>query len=100
MATLCLGTALSRQQLSDEIPDALDVAIPRGTRAPVTRVPVRWHTFDASTFHVGRELVRVQPGISIGQYAAERCIVDAFRLRGREGHELGHEALRRWLRRP
>jgi hypothetical protein len=24
--------------------------------------------------------------------------VDAFRARGREGHEVGYEALRRWLR--
>jgi hypothetical protein len=99
-ATLCLGTALSRQQLSDEIPAARDVAIPRGTRPPTTRTPVRWHTFDPSTFEVGREHVPIQQGVHIGQYSSERSIVDAFRLRGREGHELGYEALRRWLRRP
>src|SRR5215218_6976998 len=44
-ATLCLGTALSQLQLSDEIPAARDVAIPRGTRPPTTRARVRWHTF-------------------------------------------------------
>jgi 2-polyprenyl-6-methoxyphenol hydroxylase-like FAD-dependent oxidoreductase len=43
--------------------------------------------------------VSIHHGIDIGQYSPERSIVDAFRLRGREGHELGHEALRRWLRR-
>jgi Transcriptional regulator, AbiEi antitoxin len=99
-ATLCLGTALSRQELSDEIAATRDVAIPRGTRPPTTRARVRWHTFDPTTFEVGRELVPVHHGITIGQYSAERSIVDAFRLRGREGHELGYEALRRWLRRP
>jgi hypothetical protein len=99
-ATLCLGTALSRQQLSDEIPSARDVAIPRGTRPPATRAQVRWHTFDPATFDVGREKLSIQRGVHIGQYTAERSIVDAFRLRGREGHELGNEALRRWLRRP
>lgn len=99
-ATLCLSTALSLQQLSDEIPSARDVAIPRGTRPPATRAQVRWHTFDPATFEVGRETVAVQKGVFIGQYTPERSIVDAFRLRGREGHELGYEALRRWLRRP
>ena len=99
-ATLCLGTALSRHQLSDDIPAARDVAIPRGTRPPTTRASVRWHTFDPATFEVGRERVPLQHGIHIGQYGPERSIVDAFRLRGREGHELGYEALRRWLRRP
>ena len=99
-ATLCLGTALSRQQLSDEIPAALDVAIPRGTRPPTTRARVRWHTFDPSTFEMGRERLPIQQSICVGQYGPERSVVDAFRLRGREGHELGYEALRRWLRRP
>lgn len=33
-------------------------------------------------------------------YSAERSIVDGFRLRGREGHELANEALKRWLRKP
>lgn len=36
----------------------------------------------------------------LGIYGAERCIVDAFRLRHLEGEELAIEALRRWLRRP
>jgi hypothetical protein len=99
-ATLCLGTALSLHELSDEIPSARDIAVPRGTRPPATRAQVRWHTFDPVTFAVGREKVAVHKGIYIGQYTAERSIVDAFRLRGSEGRELGHEALRRWLRRP
>jgi hypothetical protein len=35
----------------------------------------------------------------IGIYSAERCIVDAFRLRSDVGYELGRDALREWLRR-
>ena len=99
-ATLCLGTALSLHSLSDDIPASRDVAIPRGTRPPTTRARVQWHTFNPATFNIGRELVSVNQRVKIGRYNAERSIVDAFRLRGREGHELGNEALRRWLRRP
>jgi hypothetical protein len=99
-ATLCLGTALSRYQLSDEIPAALDIAVPRGTHVPKTRARTRWHRFEPATFEIGRELLQVDPDTTIGLYTPERCIVDAFRLRGREGHDVANEALRRWLRKP
>jgi predicted transcriptional regulator of viral defense system len=98
-ATLCLSTALARHGLSDDIPAAPDIALPRGTRTPAIHAPVRWHHFAADTFDLGRGVLAVDSATSIGIYCAERSIIDAFRTRGREGHELGHEALRRWLRR-
>lgn len=99
-ATLCLTTALVRHGLSDAIPAAPDLALPRGTRAPAVSIPVAWHHFERSTFDVGRETFAIDTTTSFGVYSVERSIVDAFRLRGSEGPELGYEALRRWLRRP
>lgn len=99
-ATLCLGTALIRHQLSDEIETAPNIALPRGTRTPVTRARARWHYFEPSTFGLARETVKLDSKTVIGLYSAERSIVDAFRLRGTEGHDMANEALRRWLRRP
>lgn len=98
-ATLCLETALARHGLSDALITAPDLALRRGTRPPAASSPVRWHFFQPETFELGRELVELDPGISIGLYSAERSIVDAFRLRGREGRDVANEALRRWLRR-
>jgi hypothetical protein len=98
-ATLCLSTALVRHGLSDAIPAAPDVALPRGARPPTVDLTVAWHHFDRATFDVGRDSSPVDVTTSIGLYSAERSIVDAFRLRGTEGPELGYEALRRWLRR-
>jgi hypothetical protein len=60
---------------------------------------VKWHVFDPNTFQLGREAVKLDADTSIGIYSAERSIVDAFRLRGVVGPELGREALRAWLRR-
>jgi hypothetical protein len=99
-ATLCLGTALSRHQLSDEIPASFDVALPRGTRTPVTTAPARWHSFEVATFDLGRDTFALDAHIAIGLYTPERSIIDAFRLRGREGRDVAYEALRRWIRRP
>ncbi len=97
--TLCLISALARHGLTDQIPATIDVAIPRGRRAPVLTAPVSWHHFARETFPVGRELLSVGVDEQIGIYNAERCIIDSFRLRHREGTDIAIEALRSWLRR-
>ena len=97
-ATVCLTSALAYYDLTDQIPQALHVAIPRGSRAPATEGAISWHLFAADSFDVGRTNIAI-PGASlrIGIYTAERSIADAFRLRGSLGYELGRDALRTWL---
>jgi predicted transcriptional regulator of viral defense system len=99
-ATICLTSALAQHELSDIIPSALDIAIPRGTRAPAADSAIAWHHFAASTFDLGREAIPILgTDLMIGLYSAERSIADAFRLRGEAGYELGRDALKEWLRR-
>jgi hypothetical protein len=98
-ATVCLLTALSHHDLTDQIPPQIDVALPRTRRQPVVDLPVAWHRFDVATFHIGRETLHLGGSLSIGLYGPERCVIDAFRLRHRLGEEIAIEALRRWLRR-
>lgn len=99
-ATICLASALAHHDLTDEIPETLDAAIPRGSRIPATQAAITWHLFDRETFDLGREEIDI-PGseLRIGIYSPERCIADAFRLRGGVGYELGRDALKEWLRR-
>ncbi|MCC6227409.1 MAG: hypothetical protein IT195_13530 [Microthrixaceae bacterium] len=99
-ATICLTSALARHELTDGIPATIDLALPRGARAPATSAPITWHKFDPRTFELGRDEVDVGAGYRIGLYSAERSICDAFRLRHLEGSEQAIEALKRWLRRP
>ena len=96
-ATLCLTSALARHGLTDEIPATIDVALPRGTYRPAVRAPVTWHLFDPHTFQIGRTTVPLDEQTSIGLYDAPRSIIDAARLRHREGSELVYGALSRWL---
>ncbi|MGF1645521.1 MAG: type IV toxin-antitoxin system AbiEi family antitoxin domain-containing protein [Kineosporiaceae bacterium] len=98
-ATVCLRSALSRHDLIDDIPFKLDIAIPRGRRAPRTWAPTRWHHFDRATFTLGRVDLSLTSELTMGLYTAERSIIDAFRLRHQEGTELAHAALKEWLRR-
>ncbi len=98
-ATMCLRSALARHELIDDIPSAIDIALPRGSWTPETTAPVRWRHFDRDTFDLGRESLDIGGDRSIGIYSAERSIIDAFRLRHLEGADLANEALKRWLRR-
>ncbi|WP_223175179.1 type IV toxin-antitoxin system AbiEi family antitoxin domain-containing protein [Schaalia sp. JY-X159] len=98
-ATLCLLTALSLHDLTDEIPARSDVAIPRGAQ-PVTvyHAPIAWHRFDVDTFSIGRGQYALPGGMSIGLYSAERTLIDLFRLRHTWGSDLALDALKQWLR--
>ncbi len=97
-ATMCLTSALVLHGLSDAIPSATDIALPRSTRHPAGFDHVTWHTFDTSTFAVGRTLITTAGDMSLFTYSPERTIIDCFRLAYREGFDQANLALRRWLR--
>ena len=100
-ATICLTSALAHYELTDSIPAALDMAIPRGSRIPAPGTSaITWHLFDRATFDLGRDQIPI-PGTEtrIWLYSPERSIADAFRLRGDAGYDLGRDALKEWLRR-
>lgn len=97
-ATLCLTSALAYQELTDDIPPAVNVALPRSQRPPKTEAPVTWHRFDSDTFDIGRNTTPVTGQLDIGIYSAVRTIVDAYRLRHLYGTNQALEALKRWLR--
>lgn len=97
-ATLCLISTLSHHDLTDIIPDAYDLALPRGTRHPALSGAARWHSFDRDTFTLGRERSTIVGNTTMHVYNAPRTIVDAYRLRASLGPHIANEALRRWLR--
>lgn len=97
--TMCLLSALAKHELSDVIPPAHDIAVPRGGWQPAVSAPVRWHQFDVATFDIGRDEIDIDETHTLGLYDAPRSIVDAYRLRHEVGPEVANEALRRWLRR-
>ena len=98
---ICLNSALSFWDLTDEVPAEVHLAVPRGTHRPrISYPPVRVHVFVAGTFELGRERVRLESGEEICIYSPERSVVDAMRLRGQVGADVAYEALRLYLRSP
>jgi predicted transcriptional regulator of viral defense system len=99
--TICLNSALSFWDLTDEVPAEVHLAVPKGAHRPIIDYPpVRVHVFAAGTFDLGRERVRLESGEEIHIYSPKRSVVDAMRLRGQVGADVAYEALRRYLRRP
>ena len=99
--TICLNSALSFWDLTDEIPAEVHLAVPRGSRLPSIGYPqTRVHVFAADTFELGREQVRLESGEEVTIYSPERSVVDAMRLRSQVGTDVAYESLRGYLRRP
>jgi predicted transcriptional regulator of viral defense system len=97
-ATIALRSALVRHDLTDDIPAAIDIAIPRGDWAPKIGANVTWHRFATTTFDIGREQLRIDDDRTIGLYSAPRTIIDTYRLQHHQGVDQANDALKRWLR--
>lgn len=99
-AIVCLVSALTVHDLTDEIPPAVQLAVPRGVHPPrISYPPVEFSRFDPTTFDLGREEFEAAPGEFIAVYSAERTVADCMRLRHRVGDTVAIRALRTYLSR-
>lgn len=95
---ICLNSAASFWDLSDEMPDAVHLAIARGRHRPrIAYPPTRVHVFAAATFSLGRTMEKIESGETIAISSPERTVIDLMRLRSRVGRDLALGALRRYL---
>lgn len=99
-AVLCGESALALHELIDDIPSAVHIAVPRGSRRPtISYPPTVVAQYAAKTFDLGVERFEAAPGETIPAYNAARSVVDAMRHRGRIGETLALSSLGRYLRR-
>ena len=101
MATVCLNSALSYWDLTDEIPLAVHIAVPTGSRRPAISIPkAKVHVFNARTFDIDRQRETTDADEPFWVYSAERSVVDALRMPRWVGRDVGLHALRRYMSRP
>lgn len=97
---ICLNSAASFWDLTDEMPSSVHVAVARGRHRPrIAYPPTRVHVFAAETFTLGRVHQKVDSSESIAVSSMERTVVDLLRLRTRVGRDVALSALRAYLRR-
>jgi predicted transcriptional regulator of viral defense system len=100
VAIVCLISAAAVHDLTDEIPAAVQIAVPRSSHPPrVTLPPTAVFRFEPSTFELGLTHVEAAPGESVRIYDPARTVVDLMRLRHRVGEPTALAALHRYLRR-
>jgi hypothetical protein len=103
VAVACLLTSASLHDLTDDIPPAVQIAVPRSSNRPrISYPPVEVFQFDADTFDLGLDSVEAAPGEPVRVYGPERTVIDLMRLRLRRriGEPTALIALRRYLTRP
>ncbi|MFE9678879.1 type IV toxin-antitoxin system AbiEi family antitoxin domain-containing protein [Streptomyces sp. NPDC006259] len=99
-AVVCGESALALHELIDDIPAAVHIAVPRGSRRPtISYPPTVVAQYAARTFDLGIERFEAAPGETVPMYNAARSVVDAMRHRSRLGETLALSALGRYLRR-
>ncbi len=95
---ICLSSAASFWDLTDELPDLVHVAVARGRHRPSIAYPSTLvHVFAADTFALGRVQQSLESAETIAISSRERTVVDLLRLRSRVGRDLALSALRRYL---
>jgi predicted transcriptional regulator of viral defense system len=98
-AVVCGESALALHELIDDIPAAVHIAVPRGTRRPTISYPATVVAqYAPATFALGVEQFEAAPGETVLVYNAARSVVDAMRHRSRIGETLALSALGRYLR--
>lgn len=96
-AVLCLVTALHLHGLTQEIPRAVHVALPRGVHpARLHHPPLEVYHFSASSYSAGVEDREVD-GVAVRVTIPAKSVADAFKFRSRVGLESAIDALKQAL---
>lgn len=98
-AVICGESALAIHELIDDIPAAVHIAVPRGTRRPaISYPPIVVAQYAVKSFDLNVEQYEAATGEFVPVYDAARSVVDAMRHRHRIGQTLALAALGRYLR--
>lgn len=96
---ICVNSAASFWDLTDEMPGLVHVAVARGRHRPrIAYPPTQAHVFAADTFALGRIHQPIDSSETIAVSSRERTVVDLLRLRARVGRDVALSALRAYLR--
>jgi predicted transcriptional regulator of viral defense system len=93
-AVICLVSALSYHDATNEVPHEVHVALPPRTKAPrLDHPPVRVFWFSGDALSMGVETVTLD-GVEVRVYDLPKTVVDCFRFRSKLGLDVAVDALR------
>jgi predicted transcriptional regulator of viral defense system len=91
---VCLLSALSFHEATNEIPRYINIAIPRGAYAnKINYPPVKFYHFASEAWKAGIEKFEIE-GYQIKVYSLAKTIADCFKFRNKIGMNIAREALK------
>jgi len=94
---VCLISALSFHEITDEIPSEVQMAIPKGSRRNLITYPkVRFYNFSKKTWEAGIEEIK-ESGHTFKVYSAAKTIADCIKFRSQIGMDVVINAIKRSL---
>jgi len=91
---ICLLSALSFYEATNEIPKLVDIAIPQGTHANrIKYPPVRFYRFASKAWKAGIEEHKIQ-GHKVKVYSLAKTIADCFKFRNKIGTDVAMNVLK------
>ena len=97
---ICLISALSFHELTNQIPHYIWLAVDRKARKPIVEYPpIRVFFFTNTIFKEGVEIHHIMDH-DVRIYNAPKTIIDCFRWRNVVGTDVALEAAREYLKRP
>ena len=91
---ICLLSALSFYEATNEIPKYVDIAIPQGTHANrIKYPPVKFYRFAPKAWKIGIEKHEVE-NHQFKIYSLAKTIADCFKFRNRIGVDIARDALK------
>jgi predicted transcriptional regulator of viral defense system len=93
-AVVCLTSALSFHEITTQIPNAVDIAIPTGTATPhISYPPIKVYRLSPPSFGIGIAEHSID-GIMVKIYDVEKTLCDCFKFRRYLGMDVVLEALK------
>ena len=95
-AIVCCVSAAGVHEITDEVPPAVQIAVPVRAYPPqIDHPPTQVLRFAHATFELGLAQVEAAPSEFVRVYDTARTVVDLMRMRHRYGEPLAHSALHR-----
>lgn len=91
---ICLISALSFHEATNEIPQFIEIAIPRNTHeTKLDYPPIRFYRISEKMWKAGIETHSIE-GHNIKVYSLTKTIADCFKFRNKIGSNVAREALK------
>lgn len=97
-ARICLISALSIHEMTEEIPHKVHIALPRSRWQPeLDYPPLKVYRFSEETINSGLQTETID-GVEVKVFSPAKTIADCFKFRNQIGLEVAIEALKRGIR--